>query len=752
MPDCRAAVTDVLDGLDVCVIGGGPAGLCAALAAAREGARAALLHDRPVLGGNASTEIRVPSSGAGHHNPCANETGIFSELLCEERARNHDPSEYAMVNAHWDIILHDAVRREENLRALLNTHVTGVRMEEGRIASVVGVQLGTERVWEARARVFVDCTGDGAVGVAAGVPFRVGQEAQSEYGEGMAPEEPWEWTLGSSLFFRARDIGRPVEFVPPDWAAHYPDEDDLLHRGHRFIEGGYWWIEIGHPWESIRDNEEIRDELLRHVMGVWDHIKNHCADRQRAANYALDWIGMVPGKRESRRFIGAHVMTQQELQARVMHPDRIAYGGWIIDDHTRGGILERAKKPSFDHAEERVFLVAPYSIPLRSLHAREVSNLLFAGRVMSASRLAFNSLRVQRTLAVVGQAAGTAAAWCAREGRMPGDLAGTDLQAIQQALLRRDCYIPGVRNQDPTDVARQGTATASSAASLTAHPADEGLPLTQPLAQLLPLSAWPERIGIGVRNDGAQAAHLHGSLHRAHDIWDLPPLDGAACGDVLFTVPAGFEGLVEGEVRGPQFPPGLYWLRLEPAEGVTWLFEARPMPGGTAARHDGEGWVFAPGTFSRWTPFAAQAVPESRPFEAQNVLSGVARPETWPNVWVSEDGLPQWLRIVLAAPADLARIQIAWGLDFNRMYFPLPGLFRAPECARDYRVEVELDDGTTALWAEAQGNYRRLRVHARPEALEGLVSAIRITVTATNGAPRVEVCEVRAEGDGAEGR
>ena len=296
-----------------------------------------------------------------------------------------------MVGAAWDLLLYDAVRREPNLTALLNTHVQAVHLADGRLRAVTGVQMGSERVWEVEARYFVDASGDGVVGAGAGVPSRIGQEARSEYGESLAPDEPWQWTLGSSLFFRSRDCGRPVPFTPPPWAASYPDEASLRGRHHGAFEGGYWWIEVGDPFDTIRDNEAIRDELLRHVLGVWDHLKNHCEHREKAANHDLEWIGMLPAKRESRRFLGARVLTQNDLQARRLFEDRVAYGGWIIDDHTRGGILASDRDPSFDGTGYAPFYVAPYSIPLGSLYAREVPNLFLAGRVMSASRLAFNS-------------------------------------------------------------------------------------------------------------------------------------------------------------------------------------------------------------------------------------------------------------------------------------------------------------------------------------------------------------------------
>ncbi len=744
MREFRLDVTETTPEFDVCVIGGGMAGYCAALAAAREGARTVIIQDRPVFGGCGSTEMRVPFSGAGSHNPAANETGIILELLTEERAHSPHSPGYGMVNAGWDLLLYDKARREPNLTTLLNTHARNVVMDGNAISAVIAVQLGTEKVWEVRARVFIEATGDGAIGAAAGVPFRIGQEVRSEYGESMAPDEPWDWTLGSSLVFRARDEGRPVDFVPPEWAVVYPDEESLSHRGHGQFEGGYWWIEVGFPHETIRDNEEIRDELLAHLYGVWDHIKNRCTHRQTAANWALDWVGMLPAKRESRRFIGAHVLTQTQIAERELFPDRVAYGGWIIDDHTKGGIVHRDQKPSFDGTEETHFLVAPYSVPLRSLYAANVSNLLFAGRVMSASRLAFNSLRVQRTLAVVGQAAGSAAALCSQKGCTPAEFAGGDIHTLQQSLLRQDCYIPRVRNEDSADVARQARVTASSTFSLVAQPAEDGVSLTEGAAQVLPLSEWPQQFRVYLRNTGDSGVALSATLHRADDIWDLGALDSEPCAALEFILPAGYTGPVVADAGDADLGLGLYWLKVEAAEGVLWLMQTEPLPGLTAARREQGRWVHSPSTFSSWRPLAADVLPESRCYEPGNIINGVGRPEQWTNVWLSEGDAPQCVRLELPAPVELDRIQIAWGLNFNRSYFQMPALMRAPECARDYRIEVETSCHGRQVWAEVSGNYQRLRIHERPADFAGAIREVIITVEVTNGAPRVEIDEIRA--------
>jgi hypothetical protein len=732
--------TDTIADADLGVVGGGMAGLCAALAAAREGARTVLIHNRPVLGGNGSTECRVPFSGAGSHNPSANETGIIFELITEERAQSPYGVGEGMVGAWWDLILHDAVRREPNLTALLNTEVQEVRLDGPRLASVKGRQAGSERVWEVFAKLFVDATGDGVVGVMAGVPFRIGSEGRGEYGETLAPAEPTTWTLGSSLYFRARDCGRPMPYTRPEWAELYPDETCLHGRHHSGYEGGYWWIEIGEPFHAIADNEAIRDELLRHVLGVWDHIKNHCEHRAEAANHVLEWVGMLPAKRESRRFIGAHVLTQNEIQQRELLVDRVAYGGWIIDDHTRGGILARGQEPSFDGTGYAPFYVVPYSVPLSSMYAAHVPNLLFAGRCLSASRVVFNSMRVQRTLAVAGQAAGTAAALCAREGLEPRALGPGEFASLQQSLLRQDCWIPRVRNQHAADLARRATVTASSALAYAASVGEGKLELSEPLAALLPVSAKVDEVRVWVSNGTRARRRLRGTLHRAEDLWDLPALERTAAGSLDFEVPAGHVGEVRARCTAP-LHTGLYWLRLEAAEGVSWLQQSWAPPGMTAAMAENGNWLFAPGHFSDWTPFAADVLPEPHCYEPGNVTNGVSRPEQSPNVWISTGPAPQWLRLAWASPVQPSTIQIAWGLNFHRSYFQMGACFRAPEIVRDYRIIAETEEGER-VWAEVRGNYHRLKRHSAPQGLAPL-TAIRLEMLATNGAARAEVDEVR---------
>lgn len=435
---------------DLVVVGGGLSGLCAAIAAARHGAKTALVQNRPMLGGNASSEIRMHICGADHHmsRPNARETGILEELLLEHKRRN-PTNNYSI----FDTILWEKAAFCPGLTLYLNACVDEAETQSGRILSVSAFQQTTETRLRLSAPLFVDASGDGTLGALAGADFVVGRESRDTYGERHAPMVADHCTMGSSLMFQARDVGRPVPFVRPPWANQYT-EHDLRHREHADVSSGYWWIELGGGrYETIADAELLRDELLKAVYGMWDHIKN--GGDHGAENMDLEWVGILPGKRESRRFLGDYVLTEQDCQQGRIFEDAVAYGGWPMDVHTVEGFLNDADEPT-------VYLHLPqvYTIPYRCLYSRNISNLFLCGRIISASHMAFASARVMATCAVGGQAVGTAAAMAVREGLEPRQL-GAHMQELRQTLLKDDCYIPGARNEDPLDLARTAKASAS---------------------------------------------------------------------------------------------------------------------------------------------------------------------------------------------------------------------------------------------------------------------------------------------------
>lgn len=463
---------------DVLVAGGGAAGVPCALAAARSGVKVILCQDRPVLGGNASSEVRmhiVGANGTGSFDRgCeleteAREGGIIEEIRLEAAARNPQRSASML-----DLILYDLCRVEPNLTVLLNTTVVAIEKSsdgDDRIELAIADRQSTEDQFRIRAKVFVDCTGDGRLGVEAGAAFMEGRESRERFAESLARETSDDFRLGSTILLQARKHDRPMPFVAPSWVRHFtrddlrlrlysvPGEEEPTH------EYGYWWAEWGGTLDTVKDNEEIRDELLAITLGVWNHIKNgprnESADDDHfaAANWAIEWIGFLPGKRESRRFIGQHVLTEHDVMQSREFEDAVAYGGWSLDLHPPEGVDVPDQSPCEQHPVPWL-----YDIPLRCCVARDVSNLMFAGRNISATHVAFSSTRVMATCAVVGQGVGTAAAFAVSHDLDPCDLSD-DVEAIgniQQQLLRDDAFLIGRLNADPGDLARQAMVTASS--------------------------------------------------------------------------------------------------------------------------------------------------------------------------------------------------------------------------------------------------------------------------------------------------
>ena len=469
---------------DVLVVGGGMTGMCAALASARHGAKTALVQDRPVFGGNASSEIRMHICGASSNmmKKDAEETGILREILLENKHVN----EYYNYSI-WDRVLFTIMKTQENLTVFLNTAMYDVDTQGKRVTGIHCYQLTTEINWHLTADIFCDCTGNGTVGYMAGAPFRVGSEGKDEFHEPHAPEKANGDRMGNTLLFKAVDRGVPVKFIPPADAYHFTEEQlrfrkhaDLLADDGSLLEQkadaimdnldeatknlvtdnycldyGYWWIELtGEKEDIIEEYEDIRDELVKCIYGIWDHIKN--GGNHGAQNFDLQWVGMLPGMRESRRMEGEYMLNENDVIANRVFPDAVAYGGWDCDNHVAHGLLDFDKMPSTIYPFQGL-----YTIPYRSYVAKGMDNLFISGRSLGASKLAMASARVMGTCAVGGQAVGTAAALCKKYGCTPHEIEN-HMAELQQTLLKDDCYIPGYRNEDEQDIARRAKVTATS--------------------------------------------------------------------------------------------------------------------------------------------------------------------------------------------------------------------------------------------------------------------------------------------------
>ncbi len=428
--------------VQLCVIGGGLSGLFAAVSAARHGAKVLLMHDRPVLGGNASSEVRMWIRGS--HGKENRETGLVQEVELENIYRNP-----TMNYSIWDTVLYQLALKEENLTLLLNTSCLGCEMAEGRIASVTGWQLNSYTFHTVYADLFMDCSGDSILAPLTGAAYRVGREGKEEFDEYAAPETADRCTMGSSCLIEARQTDHACPFIAPDWAYVYPDDESMYLKKHDVPGTGinFWWIELGGEQDTIRDAQSINEELIKVAYGVWDHLKNQ--GDHGMENWELEWIGFLPGKRESRRYEGDYILTQRDLEEGHTFPDTVAFGGWTMDNHSPQGLRYMG------YSSKHITPMTPYEIPFRSLYSRNVPNLMFAGRNISATHMAMSSTRVMATCSVIGQAAGTGAAVALRHGCLPHEVAQNHIQELQALLLEDGCFLPGLNRKFTGNVSCQ---------------------------------------------------------------------------------------------------------------------------------------------------------------------------------------------------------------------------------------------------------------------------------------------------------
>lgn len=439
---------------DFVVVGGGISGVCAAISAARHGMKTALIQDRAVLGGNASSEIRVNINGAGRHGefPNLRETGIVLEIQHETKRRNPHNSFNIL-----DTVLWEKCSFQENLDLYLNTSCVSAETENNKITSIKAYQATTSTEFEFTAKMFADTSGDAVLAYESGAQWTLGREAKETYNESYAPEVANKYTMGSTVMFFTKDMGKPVPFKRPDWAYEFTAEK-LGDREIKELNHGYWWVELGGDdnLAVIEDSETIRDELYKWAFGVFDYIKN--SGKYNADNLVIDWICSTPGRRESRRIIGDYVLTQNDCYEGKRFADAIAYGGWSMDDHSVGGINAVSEN---EQGTQWLKIKEAYTIPYRSIYSKNIENLYVGGRCCSVSHMAMSSTRVIATCGVIGQAIGTAAAIAIPTNKTCRDI-NADIDLLQQTLIKDDCFIPGIKANDEADICPKCIITASS--------------------------------------------------------------------------------------------------------------------------------------------------------------------------------------------------------------------------------------------------------------------------------------------------
>lgn len=725
---------------DVIVVGGGGAGCCAAIASARLGAKTALIQDRAMLGGNASVELGVPINGAASMHQNARESGII-----EEAGRIKARFGYPKMSEAFAQL----AQQEKNLTVFLNRRVVAAEMQgPTQIAGVRAVDTLSGAMTSYRGKIFLDCTGDGWLGFFAGAHYRHGRESRDEFQESFAPEHADGINMSGCIMntadrafcFRSADTGHPVTYTPPPWAAKLPPANQFGRQVRHL--GGEWWLEREGTIDTITQAEKSRDELIRISFAYFGFLKNHWAERQRAANHELVWVPWTEGKRESRRLIGDYVLNQNDTLGGTMFPDRVSYGGWPLDVHHELGIYSGPEGPFDCNAH-----VPIYSIPFRCLYSKNIDNLLFAARNMSVTHIALGTVRVQGTLSALGQAAGTAAAMCIQRQLSPRELGQQHIADLQQTLLKYDQYIPKLKNEDPRDIARQARVTASSTAPFEGFGRRDvkrqgGHELTTTRAVMFPRGMHGRLESVYLYLESACDEAVELTLHvRQSDRAD----EFSAARDTATsqaTVPAKRQGYVEFRVDCDLEKP-FVWVWLPAVNGITWsLMTSSPLGSCRAyGGKEGKDWTVVNGQYYAF--YTEPALALERDFKPGNVINGVARiVGQTPNLWMSDpaQSLPQWIELDFDSPACLNAVYLTFDTDANASLHTVP---KVPECVRDY--ELSYYDG--AQWvslASVRENFQRRRVH-RFNPIS--TSRLRLSVTATNGSPSARVFEIRGYDD-----
>ena len=703
---------------DLIITGGGLSGVCAAITAARQGLKVVLVQDRPVLGGNASSEVRLWVLGAtshmGNNNRWSREGGVIDELLVENLYRNPEGNPIIL-----DMILVDKVTSEPNITLLLNTAVYEV--EKSAPDTISGLkafcsQNSTE--YQLKAPLFCDASGDGIVGFLAGAAFRMGAETREEFDELMAPDADYGELLGHSLYFYSKDTGKPVQFIPPSFAADVTKEIPRF-RNFKANEHGcqLWWVEHGGRLDTVHDTERIKWELWRVVYGIWDYIKNS-GKFPEADTMTLEWVGMIPGKRESRRFEGEYMLSQRDLVEQRTHADAVAYGGWSIDLHPADGVFSERQPCNQWHTK------GVFQIPYRSLYSRNINNLFFAGRIISVSHVAFGATRVMATSAYVGQAAGVAAALCTQLGLTPGQLYHQGhVDQLQRELMKVGQHIPGLALIDPADRVQQATITASSELAFSGFDdADiRWKSLEISAAQLIPLPAGKVptfRLNLHAEEETEVQVDLRISSRRGGFTPDtvlasrkIPLTAGKTAVALDFDVELEadqyvFLAFLKNEHVSLPYTEERITGLLSVFNGVNKKVSnnGRQVPPADSGVEEFEFWC--PQRRPEGQNIALRLSEPVRVFDREHVRNGIDRPVLAPNAWVAD---PQDADPVLTlqwdAPQSINRIDLAFDTDADHAMESV--LMTHPErvmpfCVRNYRIE----DAAGNIVYRKEGNYQ----------------------------------------------
>jgi hypothetical protein len=705
---------------DFVITGGGMAGVCAAITAARAGIKVLLVQDRPVLGGNASSEVRLWILGAtshmGSNNRWAREGGVIDEILVENLYKNKEGNPVI-----FDTIILDKVRSERNITLLLNTAVYDLeKSTNNSILKLFAFCSQNETIYELSAPLFCDASGDGIVAYRAGASFRMEAENQLMHNEKLASDpEDYGELLGHSLFFYSKDAGTPVKYIAPSYALKEITRIPRLSNINAGEHGcKFWWLEYGGRKNTVHDTEDIKWELWSIVYGVWDYIKNSgkFAD---VDNLTLEWVGIIPGKRESRRFLGHYTLVQQDIIEQRHFEDAVAFGGWAIDLHPADGIYSEKNGCTQFHAK------GIYEIPYRCYVSKDISNLFYAGRCISASHVAHGSSRVMATSGLGGQAVGFAAAQCMASNLLPADIIEKkQIKKLQSKLNMAGQSIPGTMIEPSVNLASSATIGASSVLMLNeiiGH--NIWYKLDFSAAQMLPLNPGT-LYSFEVHADATEDTTLEVELRCAEKPVNYTP--DTIVESRKFSLKQGKQHLQIAFTKAlPNQQYGFVSflkndkVKIEMSEdrftGILSVFNkfnhavnnnGKQTPPESSGIDNFEFWC--PERRPAGQNIAMRIQPAIATFEAANVVNGFTRPTIKPNAWIAspEDSQPN-LTLLWEVPQTIKAVILHFDTDPDhamesvQMGHPENVI---PFCIRKYKIED--DEGRTLY--ETMQNYQTI--------------------------------------------
>jgi hypothetical protein len=705
---------------DLVVVGGGMAGTCCALTAARAGINVILVQDRPVLGGNASSEVRLwilgDTSHMGNNNRWAREGGIIDEILVENTYRNKEGNPVI-----FDTILLEKVREESNITLLLNTMVYEVHKTiSNRVDGVTAFCSQNSTKYHLEAPLFCDASGDGIVAFQAGAPFRMGAEKPEEFDEGFAPNvEDYGELLGHSIYFYTKDAGKPVNFVPPKYALSDVDKLPRL-KNYKIDDQGcrLWWVEYGGRMNTVHDSETIKWELWKVIYGIWNYVKNS-GEYPESKNLTLEWVGTIPGKRESRRFEGDYMLHQKDVIEQRQHYDDVAFGGWALDLHPADGVYSEQNSCTQWHSK------GIYTIPYRCYYSKGIDNLFLVGRIASTSHVAFGSARVMATCSHGAQAVGMAAALATENGLKPRDIAEKDnIKMLQKELNKRGQSIPHTHLQDKENLVNNATIEASDELILNHLPFDgPWVRLDNAAAQLLPMKEGIEyslKFWVQADGDTTLEVELRTSSKQTNYTPDI------TIDKQQFNLQKG-EQEVEINFSSSLDRDQYAFICFPENENISIKCSKKRVSGLVSVFNKNNPAVSNFGKqqppqdigieeFEFWTPERRPAghnlgfriEPALPQFGTKNINNGFTRPTYQPNAWAAtwEQKRPE-LRLEWDQPQNIRHITLMFDTDFDHaMESALMGHAEAvmPFVVRNYTI---LDDSGNTIY-EKKDNYQTI--------------------------------------------